>query len=213
MGGGVEGAGAGGEELCLGFAGASDAHIVEGVFGAQEGLVPLLFEAAETGLRARSAGLRRAGRGSGFGFGLEGRLGGRLDEWRGGGLGRGRRLGEEFGGGDAEAAEVEAESGLGQGVGESGLSGAAGGDDGAAVGGRDLSAGEGAGGLGEKESDGGRVLDEGSFDRAGGAKLEPVGVAVAVATAADGPAAALLPVGEGVVALTVGGCGATVVLG
>ncbi len=79
-------------------------------------------------------------------------------------------------------------------------------EEGVAVGDGDGSPGEGLQGLGEEVDDGGLVLEEGNVDGDLGAGVEVAVVAEAVVVTAEGPVAARMAVGFGVVALTIGGC-------
>jgi hypothetical protein len=129
------------------------------------------------------------------------------------GYGRGLRsescvsvlLFEDFVFGDAEAAEFEAEFRGFEALGVHGVGEAAAGEQRVAVGDRDGTPGEGLQGLREEIDDGVFVFEEGDVDGALGAAVDVTVMAEAVVLAAEGPVAAALAVGFGVVALAVGG--------
>jgi hypothetical protein len=112
---------------------------------------------------------------------------------------------EDFVFGDAEAAEFEAEFRGLEAVGVHGVGEAAAGEQRVAVGDRNGTPGEGLEGLGEEVDDGVFVLKEGDVDGALGAAVDIAVMAEAVVLAAEGPVAAAVTVGFGVVALAVGG--------
>jgi hypothetical protein len=107
--------------------------------------------------------------------------------------------------GDAEAAEFEAEFGGFEALGVHGVGEAAAGEEGAAVRDGDGAPGEGLEGLREEIDDGGLVFEEGDVDGALGEVVDVAVVTEAVVLAAEGPVAAAVAVGFGVVALAVGG--------
>lgn len=111
---GVEGTGAGGEEIVVGLVRVLGTHVGEGAFGALEGQVPVVFEVAEGGIVGAGVGGIEVGGGGRIGEVGDGRrlqfagaAGGTLLAIDGGGIGS---MSE---GGDAGVADGDGARGMG----------------------------------------------------------------------------------------------------